>query len=698
MNKTQKKKGFVVRNGIGLLCIIVLLLNTITFVHAESNKKINVIINNEEISFAEPPIAVDGRILVPFRAIFEELGFDVAWDSNEKRASGSNGNQTVSFVIDDPNMDIEYTGSTKLTKKIDVPAKAENGRTYIPLRALSESIGAKVEWDNASYTVNISFEQNVSEDIEYEESINIFENNISFEEYMSQVDDKFDCGYDFAVFVSNTASLFAWGNNDCGQLISEKPVLNEPTIVERNVRKACCMGKNTIVLYLDGSVSVYGENAVDKLFKENITDITTGEDILVALDKDGKTYIWGSGAAKALAKDSLATDEPIAFLENIKSIDSNKTTVALWGNDNYLSIAGNDNSKYTYTNEKTKLRLMMDTKNFGVYKTTVPVDSYILSENCILVSAEGVRKMFSKSNIKDLDINEMDLIGKFSTDVLYAQKDGNLYLSGNICNSNYRINECVLEDVVLVDMMDCGTYVIILEDGSIWTFGVAKNGSLGSGKKTNSTFPELLGYIDTSAVEVNKYGIEVEVVGSNCYSDEYVIEVAFSDKEGQPVTFYGLAHVVIVTEHGDLYEKNHFIDEKCYQDGHARISLNPKQLLSKVPDGVVGIMFAKANTVLYAYGDVDELPQKSDKGSGSSYISGSAKDHVESKFKESNKQKYEYYDSIVKSLEQQLRNIMNERKTRVYSNGKWIYTYDHNAANAIQNDIDYYKRLRDTYK
>ena len=42
----------------------------------------------------------------------------------------------------------------------DVPAVLSNGRTMVPLRAISEEHGQNIEWDSVSSTVAISVNDN----------------------------------------------------------------------------------------------------------------------------------------------------------------------------------------------------------------------------------------------------------------------------------------------------------------------------------------------------------------------------------------------------------------------------------------------------------------------------------------------------------------------------------------------------------
>ncbi|OLS38930.1 hypothetical protein BTR22_04605 [Alkalihalophilus pseudofirmus] len=92
----------------------------------------------------------NGRTLLPFRAIFEELDATVHWNQATKTVTASKGQTTIKLTI----------GSTNVTvngqvRKVDVPAQVKNGRTYVPLRFVSETFGAQVRWNSYDQTALI---------------------------------------------------------------------------------------------------------------------------------------------------------------------------------------------------------------------------------------------------------------------------------------------------------------------------------------------------------------------------------------------------------------------------------------------------------------------------------------------------------------------------------------------------------------
>ena len=101
------------------------------------------------------PVSQDGRILVPARAIAEALGFAIEFDASAGTVTCSGPERRVRFTLGSR----EYTvsaGDAVQTFALDVPARAENGRTYLPLRALAEALGCTVTWNGPFRTAAIT--------------------------------------------------------------------------------------------------------------------------------------------------------------------------------------------------------------------------------------------------------------------------------------------------------------------------------------------------------------------------------------------------------------------------------------------------------------------------------------------------------------------------------------------------------------
>lgn len=83
------------------------------------------------------PKAENERILVPLRAAAEALGLAVEWRPETDQVTCAKDGTTVTFTLDST----QYSGGT-----LDAAPFAENGVTYLPLRALGEALGCGVTW------------------------------------------------------------------------------------------------------------------------------------------------------------------------------------------------------------------------------------------------------------------------------------------------------------------------------------------------------------------------------------------------------------------------------------------------------------------------------------------------------------------------------------------------------------------------
>ena len=95
----------------------------------------------------------EGRTLVPFRAIFEALGCAVSYSPRKDGnfVNAMKGEKYLSLKIGSDEMQVGGK-----TVKLDAAPRIENGRTLVPLRAVSESLNLKVDWDGETKTITIN--------------------------------------------------------------------------------------------------------------------------------------------------------------------------------------------------------------------------------------------------------------------------------------------------------------------------------------------------------------------------------------------------------------------------------------------------------------------------------------------------------------------------------------------------------------
>jgi len=107
-------------------------------------------VNGHPISFTVEPFQVMNRTMVPMRSIFEALGANVQWNDSTQTVTARRDATDVQLTIGET--DAQVNGQTVA---LEVPAMIRRGSTMVPLRFVSESLGADVSWSGATQTVSI---------------------------------------------------------------------------------------------------------------------------------------------------------------------------------------------------------------------------------------------------------------------------------------------------------------------------------------------------------------------------------------------------------------------------------------------------------------------------------------------------------------------------------------------------------------
>ena len=124
-----------------------------TFVFANSD--IRLWMKGEIIKSDVAPYISEDRTMVPLRVISENLGKVVTWNNNDKKVNikDEKGNE-FSLVINEKFME-NVSSDSNLKIKLDAPAVIKDNRTFVPIRAIAEAFGEKVQWDNDKRVVVI---------------------------------------------------------------------------------------------------------------------------------------------------------------------------------------------------------------------------------------------------------------------------------------------------------------------------------------------------------------------------------------------------------------------------------------------------------------------------------------------------------------------------------------------------------------
>ena len=158
---------------VSFILVLMLVLSSMAFT-VLADSRITVKVNGEILETDVPaqvlPVYdaagnyVGDRTMVPIRAISEKLNCDVAWDETTRGITLYRKNNLYIMWIDRP---AAFHLAGKCMEKgyiMDVPPTIIDGRTLVPVRAVSEIIGANVEWIAATNTVDIKYDLGSVED------------------------------------------------------------------------------------------------------------------------------------------------------------------------------------------------------------------------------------------------------------------------------------------------------------------------------------------------------------------------------------------------------------------------------------------------------------------------------------------------------------------------------------------------------
>ena len=109
------------------------------------------ILFNDHHVYSKPDIIKQGRvlaalvkggtILIPLRSMFEQMGATVSWDAGSKTATVSKPGAEVKVTVGKP--EVVINGESR---PLDVPPEIYQGVVVVPVRVISEGMGAYVQW------------------------------------------------------------------------------------------------------------------------------------------------------------------------------------------------------------------------------------------------------------------------------------------------------------------------------------------------------------------------------------------------------------------------------------------------------------------------------------------------------------------------------------------------------------------------
>ena len=99
-----------------------------------------------------PPQIVAGRTMAPLRFIGEALGAEVSWHEENRQVRYHLGERQIVLTVDERTVFVDGQAM-----EIDTAPTIINSRTMVPVRFISQWLGAVVKWDSDLQRIEISY-------------------------------------------------------------------------------------------------------------------------------------------------------------------------------------------------------------------------------------------------------------------------------------------------------------------------------------------------------------------------------------------------------------------------------------------------------------------------------------------------------------------------------------------------------------
>lgn len=117
-----------------------------------AQQQIRVVVDGDPVVFPyQQPMESNDRVLVPLRGVFEKLGAAVQWDPATQTITARTRRSKVQLTIGQLDASVDDR-----PVHMDIPATLNGGTTMVPLRFVSEALGAHVIWNPAQHEVDIA--------------------------------------------------------------------------------------------------------------------------------------------------------------------------------------------------------------------------------------------------------------------------------------------------------------------------------------------------------------------------------------------------------------------------------------------------------------------------------------------------------------------------------------------------------------
>jgi hypothetical protein len=118
-----------------------------------------VFVNGQPKELDAPPFVdkASGRTLIPIRIVTDAISATIEWEASTRKVTIKKGTLVIEMWIDNPVAKINGVMTPIDFQAPKLSPKIVSGRTFLPLRFVSENLGCSLGWDGPTQTITLTY-------------------------------------------------------------------------------------------------------------------------------------------------------------------------------------------------------------------------------------------------------------------------------------------------------------------------------------------------------------------------------------------------------------------------------------------------------------------------------------------------------------------------------------------------------------
>lgn len=344
-------------------------------------------------------------------------------------------------------------------------------------------------------------------------------------------------GYEHSLAVRTDGTLWAWGDNTCGQLGDGTGESRDyPAQVPglEHVAAVSAGSRSSFAILEDGTLWAWGDNTYGQLgdgttenrttpvqILENVAAVSAGSDHTLALKIDGSLWAWGSNTYGQLGNGTtVSSTVPVRVMTGVAAISAGGVhsaavkldgTLWLWGQKSAIGsgwTSGSVDDWYESINHPEQATPVQKASNvvsvsaggFHVAYVTTDGELYTLGQNTYGQLGDGTQ---ASSNSPKLVLENVKSVAAGADHTLAIQNDGTLWAWGAIDRTStyVRSPRKIGENFDAIAASTCAAYGqvkrhnLAISGEVLYTWGHNDRGQLGNRDNMETTTPGSIMYI-----------------------------------------------------------------------------------------------------------------------------------------------------------------------------------------------------------